>query len=435
MSRILALLKTNTTTFPSDLLDAITSAGGSPVQIWSSDSGFYGVIAEGDASVQTAMSGHAAVACATSDSIPSPQSLDVDPGATELAGAWNTYLSSDYQTAVTGFYNSSMNIDAMLPPGGCNQNSGDDGDGGSGPLVASNGPTGATDGAVDTSADASADPAGGAASLGTPLRGGAAGLPTVTVVHKERRALVGTVGVAIGFVGGPTGSTAELTPDNNGTLSLAMIHAFNVYYDLAPAGAHLVFEVNVRRANLTLDPTTVPVPANAAAPAAADWEAAEAPWRDAALKAWGQAAGMAGVDAFISSASFSTTPDYAYAALLTNYPVAWESYTSGARKVVYQLTGVLNDWKLAGAHFVFAHETGHTSGAPDEYAASHCSLTDKSGFSNSANTNCENGNAASVDCLMRNNTKKLCPATPGHFGWNDSNGDGVLDPFDSTYST
>src|SRR5271166_2709443 len=116
MSRILALLKANTTSFPSDLIDAINSAGGSPVQIWSSDSGLYGVVAEGDASVQTAMSGHAAVACATSDSIPSAQSLDVDPGATELAGAWNTYLSSDYQTAVTGFYNSSMNIDAILPP-------------------------------------------------------------------------------------------------------------------------------------------------------------------------------------------------------------------------------------------------------------------------------------------------------------------------------
>jgi len=431
MSRILALLKANTTSFPSDLIDAINSAGGSPVQIWSSDSGFYGVVAEGDASVQTAMSGHPAVACATSDSVPSAQSLDVDPGATELAGAWNTYLSSDYQTAVTGFYNSSMNIDAMLPPGGCNQDSSDAGDGGSGPLVASNDPTGSTNGAVDTSAD----PSGGAAQLGTPASGGAAGLATATVVHKERRAIVGTVGIAVGFVGGPAGSTAELTPDNNGTLSLAMIHAMNVYYDIAPKAAHLVFEVNVRRATLTLDPTTVPVPADPKNPAAADWEAAEAPWRDAALKAWGQTAGMPGVDGFISSASFSTPPDYAYAALLTNYPVAWESYTSDSRKVVYQLTGVLNDWKLAGAHFVFAHETGHTSGAPDEYAASHCSITDKSGFSNSANTNCENGNAASVDCLMRNNTKSLCPATPGHFGWNDSNGDGILDPFDSTYAT
>jgi hypothetical protein len=36
---------------------------------------------------------------------------------------------------------------------------------------------------------------------------------------------------------------------------------------------------------------------------------------------------------------------------------------------------------------------------------------------------------------MRNNTKKLCPATPGHFGWADTNGDGILDPFDSTYAT
>src|SRR5271166_5943771 len=104
MSRILALLKTGTTAFPADLLDAVTAAGGSPVQIWSGDSGFNALIAEGDASVQSAMSAHAAVACATSTAITSPQSLDVPPGAAELAGAWNTYLSSDYQTGVDGFY-------------------------------------------------------------------------------------------------------------------------------------------------------------------------------------------------------------------------------------------------------------------------------------------------------------------------------------------
>ena len=81
MSRILALLKTNTTNFPSDLVDAITGAGGSPVQIWSGDHTFSAVIAEGNAIVQSAMSAHSAVACATSAAIPTAQSPDVDPGA------------------------------------------------------------------------------------------------------------------------------------------------------------------------------------------------------------------------------------------------------------------------------------------------------------------------------------------------------------------
>jgi hypothetical protein len=422
MGRILGLLKTNTTAFPSDLVDTIATAGGAPVQIWSNDASFVAIIAEGDASVQSAMAAHAAVACATTETILAPDNLDIDPGASELAGAWNTYVGNDYQTNVGGFYSQSIMIDRMFPPGGCAQGAGDDGGGSNGSLVASAGPLGTS---------------GGAAFLASPMPGGGTATATApaTVVHKDRRALVGTIGVAVAYVGGPAGSTAELTPADNANLGLALMHAFDVYYDLAPKAAHLVFACNVRRTTLTLDPTTVPVPATPAAPAAADYEAAEAPWRDAALAAFGQSAGWNGIDAFIASATFGETPDYTHAAFLTKYPTAWMAYCSSSRKIVFQLASVVSNWQLAGAHFVYAHETGHTSGAPDEYAASACAITDKAGFSNGANTNCENGGTASVDCLMRNNTKKLCPATPGFFGWNDANGDGILDPFDSTYST
>ena len=414
MSRILALLKTNTTNFPSDLVDAITGAGGSPVQIWSGDHTFSAVIAEGNASVQSAMSAHSAVACATSAAIPTAQSLDVDPGAVELANAWNTSLSDDYRANVDGFYAQSMQIDGLLPPGGCAQGAGEDGDGGGGgKLVAVGGPSGSP--GPDTTT------------------GGVAALTTATVVHKEQRALVGTIGVAAAYVGGPAGSTAELTSDDNGSLALAMMHAFDVYYDLAPKAAHLVFEVNVRRTTLALDPTTIPTPANP--PASGDYEACEAPWRDAALTAFGQSSGWAGIGGFVSSATFSDPADYTHAAFLTKYPTAWMAYCSSSKKIVFQLASVVGNWKPAGAHFVYAHETGHTSGAPDEYVSSKCSVTDKAGFSNGVNANCEVGNSAAVDCLMRNNTKKLCPATPGHFGWNDANGDGILDPFDPSYST
>jgi hypothetical protein len=452
MSRILGLLKANTTSFPGDLIAAITSSGGAPVQIWSGDSAFFAVIAEGDASVQTAMGNHAAVACATST--PIQASYLVDPGAEELAGAWNTYLSSDYQTSVDTFYSQQIGLGSILPPGGCSQGAQEDSGGGnSGPLVASNGPTGGgassdpgatSSSASDPSASASDPNAnGGAAQLGSGggvatlvnPRGGAAALATA-VVHKERRALVGTIGVAVAYVGGPAGTSAELTATDNANLALSLMHAFDALYNLAPAAAHLVFEVNVRRTTLTIDPSKVPVPANPAAPAAADYEAAECVWRDPALTLLGQSAGWAGIDSFISSATFSDTPDYTHAALLTKYPAAWMAYCSSSRKIVFQLAAVASsNWGLASAHLVYAHETGHTSGAPDEYASSNCKTTDSAGFSNGANANCEVGNAAAVDCLMRNVTKKICPATTGHFGWNDANGDGILDPFDSTYST
>ena len=141
-----------------------------------------------------------------------------------------------------------MQIDGLLPPGGCAQGAAEDGDGGGGgKLVAVGGPSGSP--GPDTTT------------------GGVAALTTATVVHKERRALVGTIGVAAAYVGGPAGSTAELTSDDNGSLALAMMHAFDVYYDLAPKAAHLVFEVNVRRTTLALDSTTIPTPANPPLPA------------------------------------------------------------------------------------------------------------------------------------------------------------------------
>ena len=301
MSRILALLKTGTNAFPSDLVDAITAAGGSPVQIWSGDSGFSAVIAEGDAAVQSAMSAHAAVACATSTAIPAAQSLDVPPQAAELANAWNTYVSNDYQTAVDGFYSQSIPIDQMLPPGGCSQGAGDEDDGGgSAPLVASGGPDGSIGSGASGDPGAGGDPGATAGasdpSAGDATSGSAAALSTATVgIKSVARSSARSALWLRRRPGGFDGGAHECRRGAN--LGLALMHAFDVYYDLAPKAAHLVFECNVRRTTLTLDPTTVPTAANP--PAAGDYEACEAPWRDAALKALGQSSGWSGIDGLI----------------------------------------------------------------------------------------------------------------------------------------
>ena len=66
---------------------------------------------------------------------------------------------------------------------------------------------------------------------------------------------------------------------------------------------------------------------------------------------------------------------------------------------------------------VFAHETGHVFGAPDEYAAD-CDCGGAHGRFGHANDNCETcAPGGGVQCLMRYNSWQLCNATYRHLGW------------------
>jgi hypothetical protein len=70
---------------------------------------------------------------------------------------------------------------------------------------------------------------------------------------------------------------------------------------------------------------------------------------------------------------------------------------------------------------VFAHETGHIFGAPDEYAASGCNCGGSHGHFGQANGNCENcAPGGGVQCIMRANTWAMCSFTPLHLGYTDA---------------
>jgi hypothetical protein len=88
--------------------------------------------------------------------------------------------------------------------------------------------------------------------------------------------------------------------------------------------------------------------------------------------------------------------------------------------------------RIGSLSFVVAHETGHTVGAKDEYAKSECNALDLCGWSNTVNGNCEIpfGNDP---CIMDSGTFKPCNFTRKHFGWNDEDNDGVVDPYDEDY--
>lgn len=91
-------------------------------------------------------------------------------------------------------------------------------------------------------------------------------------------------------------------------------------------------------------------------------------------------------------------------------------------------------WTLSRMNQVFAHESGHIFGAPDEYAgAGTCTCTNY-GYLGVTNGNCVNCIANQATCVMNDNSLQLCTYTKGHVGWRDSDSDGILDPVDVTVS-
>ena len=67
---------------------------------------------------------------------------------------------------------------------------------------------------------------------------------------------------------------------------------------------------------------------------------------------------------------------------------------------------------------VFAHETGHVFGCPDEYAASNCNCGGSTAGSAMPNDNCENcAPGGGIACIMKKNDWAMCNATYRHLGW------------------
>jgi len=88
---------------------------------------------------------------------------------------------------------------------------------------------------------------------------------------------------------------------------------------------------------------------------------------------------------------------------------------------------------------VTAHEMGHIFGALDEYASANVPATAIGGYLGVPNGNSQVGGSSDVDCIMRGGLapfvqRRVCPYTAGQVGWRDSDGDGILDPLDTSLS-
>jgi hypothetical protein len=152
-------------------------------------------------------------------------------------------------------------------------------------------------------------------------------------------------------------------------------------------------------------------------PAVSGFEPLEAQWRDPALAALGHQPGMSGCADYVEAIKTRLGCEHGYCTFVVKYPLAHFAYASigGPRLVMnYDLDG----WMTDNFDSVFAHESGHIFGAPDEYAESGCDCGGRWGTSQGPNANCEScAPGEAVDCIMLRNMLAICPATIGHFGW------------------
>jgi hypothetical protein len=140
-------------------------------------------------------------------------------------------------------------------------------------------------------------------------------------------------------------------------------------------------------------------------------------WRDPAMQQLGFGTGMGAVSAYVEKIRTNLATTWTYCAFFTKYPLGHFAYASiGGPRLVMQYAN--DGWGPDNIDRVFAHESGHIFGAPDEYASSGCTCGGSWGFYGKSNANCANcAPGGGVDCLMKGNTWNMCVHTPYHLGF------------------
>jgi hypothetical protein len=214
--------------------------------------------------------------------------------------------------------------------------------------------------------------------------------------------LEGTVAVGIIIVQGPT-ATLRFS-DAERTKVVAEVQNGLSFYATTNPIVGISFSYDIQN-------VTLAIPAD---PAAAD---KEAHWRNPAMAAIGFSADENGVLSYIEDLRTRFGTRWTYCAFFTKYPLDWFAYAFiGGPRVIMDYNN--DGWGPDNIDRVFAHETGHIFGCPDEYTSSGCNCGGGWGRFGIVNGNCENCAAGGgVACLMKGNTFSLCGYTPGHLGW------------------
>jgi hypothetical protein len=219
--------------------------------------------------------------------------------------------------------------------------------------------------------------------------------------------LGGRVAVGLIIVEGPTANNLQFTAAER-TQVVAEVQ--NGLGWLGSAGtlsytARVTWVYDIQRVTLNVTPNYPP----------GSYEAMEAPWRDPALQQLGFQAGFAGVQAYVEALRARLNTTSAYCAFFTKYPLRHFAYASfSVPRLVMHYNN--DNWGPDNIDRVFAHESGHIFGAPDEYAASNCTCGGAWGFHRKPNANCATCAPGGVDCIMKENTWQMCDHTPLHLG-------------------
>jgi hypothetical protein len=214
--------------------------------------------------------------------------------------------------------------------------------------------------------------------------------------------LEGSVSVGIVMVEGPT-PDLQFSPAERIKVVAEVQNGLGFYATENPiAGISFSFDIQIVQLDIAAD--------------AGDPDL-EGRWRNPAMAALGYAADGTGVSAYVEDLRTRFGTRWTYCAFFTKYPVGWFAYAFiGGPYLVMQYDN--DGWGPDNIDRVFAHETGHIFGCPDEYANSNCNCGGAWGRFGLANGNCENcAGGGGVPCLMKGNTFALCGYTPGHLGW------------------
>jgi hypothetical protein len=273
--------------------------------------------------------------------------------------------------------------------------------------------------------------------------------------------MVGNNLVLLVLVDGPAASTAAFT---QAEANLAPIEALFTTLRLRRLGADWGasqtpalsppsrFTFAERRITLTLDPATLPTRTGTLTPVAAERTTIDNVWIDAALTELGFPGTPTNVDQRITDLAnslsavgwFGLRVDDAFPVFITKYNTYWPAYVARRSLATISWPDITTGSFAAMTDRVIAHEFGHIFRAPDEYGSSNCTTSAVFGPFDTPNDNCtcvtrdptaadpshadcSAPNPATVDCLMKGNSPTLCSATPLHWGWADSDQDGVID--------
>lgn len=227
--------------------------------------------------------------------------------------------------------------------------------------------------------------------------------PPILNAPAAARPLAGRIAVGTVIVEGPA-AALEFTAGEQTGLAAQIQNGLTFLAGQTPGSVTWVHETTVVAIN---EPVLGP---------GGTYQSYEAAFRDPALAHLGFPPGADGVATAVVDLCARKACASGMLAFFTKYPTGHFAY-AWPNDAFLVMNHANDGWGPDRIDRVFAHETCHLFGCPDEYAASGCRCDGSWGSSGGPNGNCENCDGeTTADCIMRKNEWAMCSFTRGHLG-------------------